>query len=75
MKAIWTPEQKRFEYFDLSKDPHELQPEMLTNADRRYSFESDAFERWFETTNLAESESRLTERDAEILESLGYITK
>ena len=75
MKAIWTPEQKRFEYFDLSKDPYELQPEMLTNADRRYSFESDAFERWFETTNLAESESRLTERDAEILESLGYITK
>ena len=75
MKGIWTPEQKRFEFFDLSKDPHELQPETLTSANRRYSFESDAFERWFETTNLAESESRLTERDAEILESLGYITK
>ena len=75
MKAIWTPEQKRFEFFDLSKDPHERQPETLTTASRRYSFESEAFERWFETTNLAESESRLTERDAEILESLGYITK
>ena len=75
MKSIWTPEQKSFEFFDLSKDPHELQPETLTTENRRYSFESKAFERWFETTNLAESESRLTERDAEILESLGYITK
>ena len=73
MKAVWTPDQKSFEFFDLSKDPHELHPQMLTDADRRYSFESEAFQRWFETTNLAESESRLTERDAKILESLGYI--
>ena len=75
MKAVWTPGEKHFELFDLSEDPDELQPELLTDADRRYSFESDAFRRWFDTTNLAESESRLTERDAEILESLGYITK
>lgn len=75
MKAVWTPDEKRFDLFDLSQDPHELRPQTLTGADRRYSFESDAFQRWFETTNLAESESRLTERDAKILESLGYITK
>ena len=75
MKAVWTPDEKRFDFFDLSRDPRELQPETLTGADRRYSFERDAFQRWFDTTNLAESESRLTERDAKILESLGYITK
>ena len=75
MKAVWTPEEKRFDLFDLTQDPHELRPETLTGADRRYSFERDAFQRWFDTTNLAESESRLTERDAKILESLGYITK
>ena len=75
MKAVWTPDEKRFDLFDLSQDPRELSPETLTGADRRYSFERAAFQRWFDTTNLAESESRLTERDAKILESLGYITK
>lgn len=75
MKSVWTPDQKRFDLFDLSQDPRELRPQTLTAADRRYPFESKAFQRWFDSTNLAESESNLTERDVEILESLGYITK
>ncbi len=75
MKAIWTPGEERFEFYDLSKDPFELSSEVLSKADRRYKFESAAFERWFESTDLAESESRMTRRDAEILESLGYINR
>ena len=75
MKTIWTPGETRFEYFDLTADPFELDSEILGNGDRRYKFESAAFERWFESTNLAESESRLSKRDQEILESLGYINK
>lgn len=74
-KMIWTPANQRFEFYDLSSDPFELHSEILSSSDRRYKFESSAFERWFESTDLAESESRLTKRDAEILETLGYINR
>ncbi len=75
MKMIWTPGVTQFEFFDLSSDPLELNSEILAKGDRRYKFESAAFERWFESTDLAESESRLDKRDQEILESLGYINR
>ena len=75
VKMIWTPDQGQFEFFNLDNDPLELNSEILAKGDRRYQFESAAFERWFESTNLAESESRLTERDKEVLESLGYINR
>ncbi len=75
MKVIWSIEEDRFEYFDLSTDPLEQDSEVLAAGDRRYKFESAAFERWFESTNLAESEARMTQRDKEILESLGYINR
>ena len=75
MKMIWTPNGKRFELYDLAQDPLELHSQTLREDDRRYKFERAGFERWFESTNLAESESRLTPRDAEILESLGYINR
>ncbi len=74
-KAIWTPRENQFEFFDLANDPFELNSTVIGKGDRRYKFESAAFERWFDSTNLAESEARLTKRDAEILESLGYINR
>ncbi len=74
-KLIWTPEEKRFESFDLASDPFELDSTIIDGGDRRYKFERAAFERWFDSTNLAESEARLSKRDAEILESLGYINR
>ena len=73
MKTVWTPEAGQFEIYDLSKDPLELKSQILEKGDSRYKFESAAFERWFESTNLAESEARLTKRDQEVLKSLGYI--
>ncbi len=74
-KSIWTPQENQFEFFDLATDPFELHSTIVNKGDRRYKFESAAFERWFDSTNLAESESRLSKRDAEILESLGYINQ
>ena len=73
MKVIWTPQEERFEFFDLSQDPFETNTQFLADDDRRYKFEEAAFERWFESTNLAESEARMTKRDEEILKSLGYL--
>lgn len=72
-KMIWTPEEDRFELFDLTGDPLETDAELLESGDRRYQFEAAGFERWFESTNLAESESRMTARDKEMLKSLGYL--
>lgn len=72
-KMIWTPDEDRFELFDLAGDPLETEAETLESGDRRYKFEAAAFERWFESTNLAESESRMTARDREMLKSLGYL--
>ncbi len=75
MKSIWTPQASQFEFFDLAKDPLERNSQILAKSDGRYKFESAAFERWFGSTNLAESESRLSPADKEILESLGYINR
>ena len=75
MKSIWTPDESQFEFFDLARDPRERNSRILAKNDSRYKFERAAFERWFESTDLAESESRLTEGDKEVLESLGYITR
>ena len=72
-KMIWTPDEDRFELFDLAGDPLETEAETLESGDRRYKFEAAAFERWFKSTNLAESESRMTARDREMLKSLGYL--
>ena len=75
VKSIWTPDQNQVEFFNLEEDPLERNSQILAKSDSRYKFERAAFERWFESTNLAESESRLTEADKEVLESLGYITR
>ena len=74
-KMVWTPQQDRFDIFDLAGDPFEVRPAELTPQDRSYTFERDGFDRWFESTDLAESDTRLSKRDKEALESLGYIVR
>ena len=74
-KMVWTPQADSFEIFDLAQDPFEMRPAQLTPKDRSYPFERDGFHRWFDSTDLAESETRLTKRDQEALESLGYIVR
>lgn len=75
VKSIWTPDENQFEFYDLAKDPRERNSQILAKNDSRYRFERAAFERWFESTDMAESESRLSDADKEVLESLGYITR
>ena len=74
-KMVWTPEADLFEIFDLGKDPLELSPAELTPTDRSYAFERDGFHRWYDSTDLAESETKLSKQDQEALESLGYIVR
>lgn len=73
VKIIWTPQSEQFRIHDLNEDPFEFDPLEIGPENQRYKFESAAFERWYESTDLERHEARLTKRDAEILESLGYI--
>lgn len=72
-KLIWTPEENSLSIYDVQDDPLELKPLSLDDDDARYKRETAALERWFEATDLEESEVKLSKRDAEVLKSLGYI--
>ncbi len=74
-KMVWTPDADLFEIFDLARDPLELNPSELTPDDRSYPFERDGFHRWYDSTDLEASETKLSKRDQEALESLGYIVR
>ena len=73
MKTVWAPGDEEFRTYDLAKDPFEIDPKELNPNDRQYKFEMAAFERWYESTDLAKTDAKLSKRDAEILESLGYL--
>ena len=72
-KVIWTPEEETLEVFDLAKDPYENHP-MVSDDGRAYDRETDELAKWFKATHLAaDGDNRMTERDREALESLGYL--
>ncbi len=72
-KSIWNPREKVLSSFDLSVDPFEQEPLVLSQKDRMYSSRTKPLSRWFEATNLSGGESRMNKRDMEILRSLGYV--
>ena len=72
-KVLWTPEQELVSIVDLDNDRFETDPSLFKRPDEPYQKQTAELRRWFETTDLEKSESQLTERDAEILESLGYL--
>ncbi len=72
-KSIWDPQGKVLRSFDLSVDPFEQEPLVLSQKDRTYSSHTKPLSRWFKATNLSSGESRMSKRDVEVLKSLGYI--
>ena len=72
-KMVWSPRKEELAVYDLSEDAHELNPDIFAKSDRTYKREIPAIQRWFDSTNLEDAETTLTERDAEILKSLGYV--
>jgi arylsulfatase A-like enzyme len=72
-KMVWTPGRKSLQIIDLQNDPHETERRLLGKGEAPYPRHTAALRRWFESTDLEESEAKLTKRDAEVLESLGYI--
>ena len=58
---------------DLKHDPYESSPLRLKAKNNEYRRHTNALRRWYDATDLEESESSLSGRDTEILKSLGYI--
>ncbi len=72
-KMIWSPRKEELEVYDLGDDAYELDPDIYAKNDRTYKREMPVLRRWFESTNLEDNETTLSERDSEILKSLGYV--
>lgn len=72
-KVIWTPEHDEIQIFDLATDPFENNPLKLDDGDKRFEQESEQISKWYKSTDLAEGENKMSDRDKEALESLGYI--
>ena len=72
-KLIWSPRDEELALYDLAEDAFELNPDVFAKNDRTYKQETPAMARWFDSTNLEDAEATLSERDTEILKSLGYV--
>ena len=72
-KAVWNPRAKSLSLVDVRNDPFEENPKVFGNKDARYHAEAKPLSRWFDATDLSDGESRMSERDVEVLKSLGYI--
>jgi len=72
-KFVWTPDEGTLAMIDLEQDPFEQQPTLLAEGDRRYEKETAALRRWFKSTDLEESELKVSGRDTEVLKNLGYL--
>jgi arylsulfatase A-like enzyme len=72
-KLIWSPRKEELAVYDLAQDAFELDPDVFSKNDRTYQSEIPGMQRWFDSTNLEDAETKLSERDTEILKSLGYV--
>ncbi len=72
-KMIWSPGRQSLVISNMDSDPSERKPSVLESDDAHYKRETATLRRWFQSTDLAESEVKLSGRDAEVLKSLGYI--
>ena len=72
-KFVWTPGEGTLAMIDLEQDPFEQRPTVLAEDDLRYAKETAELRRWFESPDLEESELKISERDTEVLKSLGYL--
>jgi hypothetical protein len=59
--------------FNVESDPFEIRPELPKSGGESFLEQTEALEKWYLATDLSEGESKLTERDMEVLKTLGYI--
>lgn len=72
-KVIWTPSEHRMELYELARDPEELSPSLPVRTSPRYRSEQLRLERWYRMTAGQAGQLQLTEKDVQVLRSLGYL--
>ncbi len=72
-KVIWTPENEELYVYNLKEDPFEQHPLNPDEGKPQYDDEAETLTKWYKSTDLAQGESKMTDRDREALKSLGYI--
>ena len=72
-KLIWTPRDEKLAIFNIERDPFEIHPALPESGGESFVEHTEALEKWYLATDLSEGESKLTERDMEVLKTLGYI--
>ena len=72
-KVIWSPQNESVEVYDLAKDPLERSPRKPKRKSRPYEVETARLQHWYESTNGAAGENKMTEKDVQVLKSLGYL--
>ena len=72
-KFVWSPASEELAVLDLEQDPFELERTIIDASERVYKRRTASLQRWFESTDLEESELEISDRDTEVLKSLGYL--
>ena len=71
-KLIWSPDDLRVTVYDLARDADEMQPQRIRDGSRAYEVSTSRLKSWFERTQSRSGSEAATERDLEVLKTLGY---
>ena len=72
-KLIWSPQAQSLEIYSLSRDPFEQSPSKPGRKSPLYQAETARLDQWYESTAGAAGENQMTEKDLDVLKSLGYL--
>ncbi len=72
-KVIWSLRDDEMEIFDVAADPHEQAPKAMKEGSPQYKRETARLKRWYDATEGEAGDNQMTEKDIEILKSLGYL--
>ena len=71
-KVIWSPDDRELAIYDLARDPSEVQPRRINDGSRLYASNTTRLKSWFKNTESRESRETASQRDLEVLKTLGY---
>jgi arylsulfatase A-like enzyme len=72
-KLIWSPEDEMLKSYDLSSDAGETGATALGRGTPPYASATAQLRTWFSRTESRAGEQRLSQRDLQVLKSLGYV--
>jgi arylsulfatase A-like enzyme len=72
-KSIWSPQEEELLVFDVQHDPWELKPRREAQSARGYRDRTSHLKTWFARTETRAAEQQLSQKDMEVLKSLGYV--